>query len=151
MAGVIMPKNFARTANDVWETPPDVFEMACDIFHVYPRLDVASTHENKLCEFNFTEIDDGLRQNWWTTVWCNPPFSKAGKWIEKCFNENKKNNIDIIALLNVSTDTHAWQNYILHGMSDIFWISGRIRFNKDGQRSKYPSQHPCALVCWRKI
>ena len=42
-----MPKTFNRTAGDVWETPPDIFEMACDYFHVYPRLDVASTNENK--------------------------------------------------------------------------------------------------------
>ena len=55
VVGVIMPKTFNRTAGDVWETPPDIFEFACDYFHVYPRLDVASTHENKLCEFHFTE------------------------------------------------------------------------------------------------
>ena len=150
VAGVIMPKSFNRTAGDVWETPPDTFEFACDYFHVYPRLDVASTDENKLCEFHFTENEDGLFQTWFMDSWCNPPYSKASKWIEKAFRENKKNNINIIALLNATTDTYAWQNYILHGMAEIYFIAGRLRFIKNGVLSKNPSQHPSALVCWRK-
>ena len=148
--GVIMPKQFNRTAGDVWETPPDIFEMACDYFHVYPRLDVASTNENKLCEFHFTENEDGLSQTWFLDSWLNPPYSKASKWIEKAFRENQKNNINIIALLNATTDTYAWQNFILHGMSEIYFISGRLKFFQNGVISKNPSQHPSALVCWRK-
>ena len=27
--------------------------------------------------------DDGLSQKWIGKVWCNPPFSQAGKWMEK--------------------------------------------------------------------
>jgi len=150
VVGVIMPKSFNRTAGDVWETPPDIFELACDYFHVYPRLDVASTNENKLCEFHFTENEDGLSQTWFLDSWCNPPYSKASKWIEKAFKENKKNNINIIALLNATTDTYAWQNYILHGMAEIYFISGRLKFFQNGVISKNPSQHPSALVCWRK-
>ncbi len=150
VVGVIMPKTFNRTAGDVWETPPDIFEFACDYFHVYPRLDVASTDENKLCEFHFTEKDDGLKQNWFIDSYMNPPYSRASKWIHKAFSENQKNNINIIALLNATTDTYAWQNFILHGMAEIYFISGRLRFFQNGVVSKNPSQHPSALVCWRK-
>ena len=150
VAGVIMPKSFNRTAGDVWETPPDTFEFACDYFHVYPRLDVASTDENKLCEFHFTEKEDGLSQKWFYDSWCNPPYSQASKWIEKAFRENKENNINIIALLNVTTETFAWQNFILHGMAEIYFISGRLSFFQNGVIAKNSSQHPSALVCWRK-
>ena len=61
-----------------------------------------------------------------------------------------KKYINIIALLNATTDTYAWQNFILHGMAEIYFISGRLRFFQNGVVSKNPSQHPSALVCWRK-
>jgi len=150
VVGVIMPKTFNRTAGDVWETPPDIFEFACDYFHVYPRLDVASTDENKLCEFHFTEIDNALRQDWFFDSFMNPPYSKASKWIEYAFHQNQIHNINIIALLNVTTETYGWQNFILHGMAEVYFLSGRLKFFQNGVISKNPSQHPSALVCWRK-
>ena len=148
--GVSMPKTFNRTAGDVWETPSDTFEFACDYFHVFPRLDVASTNENKLCEFNFTEIDNALRQQWFFDSWMNPPYSKASKWIEYAYHQNQINNINIIALLNVTTETNAWQSFVLHGMAEIYFLAGRVRFFQNGVIAKNTSQHPSALVCWRK-
>gem|GEM_PF-2396254 len=145
-----MTKNFSKTANDVWETPIQIFEFAKAYFQVFPKLDVASTHENSLCEFHFTEREDGLKQTWFKDVWMNPPYSKASKWIQKASEENKKNNINIIALLNVTTDTRAWHNFVLSNKTEICFLEGRVRFNQHGIRAKHPSQHPSCLVCWRK-
>ena len=75
----------------------------------------------------------------------------ASKWIEKAYNENKKNNINIIALLNATTDTIAWHQFILYEKAEIHFLKGRVRFNVNGLRSKHPSQHPSALICWRKF
>ena len=149
--GVNMPKNFSTVPNDMYETPKDIFHFACDYFQVYPKLDVASTDENKLCEFNFTEKQNGLNQNWFFDSWMNCPYSNASQWIEKAYNENKKNNINIIALLNSTTDTIAWHEYILYDKAEIHFLKGRVRFNVNGLRSKHPSQHPSALICWRKF
>jgi len=146
-----MTKNFSKTVNDVWETPRQIFEFAKAYFQVFPELDVASTHENSLCDFHFTEREDGLKQTWFKDVWMNPPYSKASKWIQKASEENKKNNINIIALLNVTTDTHAWHDHILGNQTEIVFLEGRVRFNQYGIPAKHPSQHPSCLVCWRKF
>ena len=114
-----MTKNFSKTTNDVWETPIQIYEFAKAYFQIFPELDVASTHENSLCEFHFTEREDGLKQTWFKDVWMNPPYSKASKWIQKASEENKKNNINIIALLNVTTDTRAWHNFVLSNKTEI--------------------------------
>ena len=146
-----MTKNFSKTSNDVWETPRQIFEFAKAYFQVFPELDVASTHENSLCDFHFTEREDGLKQTWFKDVWMNPPYSKASKWIQKASEENKKNNINIIALLNVTTDTHAWHDHILGNKTEICFLDARVRFNQHCIPAKHPSQHPSCLVCWRKF
>ena len=146
-----MTKNFSKIKNDVWETPDQIFHQATNIFSVYPRLDVCATSENRKCEFYFDEIADGLTQIFWLDSWCNPPYSQASKLIKKCHDESKKNNINVIALLNVTPDTKAWHEYILNNKAEIFFIKGRIKFIKNGNVSSQPSQHPSCLVCWRKL
>ena len=145
-----MTKNFAKVKNDVWETPDNYFHLATDIFGVYPRLDVCATEKNRKCEFYFDEFSDGLKQDWFFDSWMNCPYSKASKWIYKAYDESKKNNINVIALLNVTTDTKAFHDCILENKAEIYFIKGRIKFIKDGNLSKQPSQHPSCFVCWRK-
>ena len=144
-----MTKNFAKIKNDVWETPDDIFHQATDIFSVFPRLDVCADHENRKCEFYFDEIANGLSQEFFWDSWCNPPYSQASKWIYKCFDQSKKNNINVLALLNVTTDTKAWHDCILENKAEIFFIKGRIKFIKNGILSTQASQHPSCFVCWR--
>jgi hypothetical protein len=31
----------------------------------------------------FTRADDGLTQTWEGRIWCNPPFSKPGPWVDR--------------------------------------------------------------------
>ena len=102
------------------------------------------------------EEDNGLEQNWFADSWMNCPYSNASKWIRKAWYENKKNNINVLALLNVTSDTVAWHDCILETNSstkqnvEIYFIKGRLRFIKDGHLSHHPSQHPSCYVLWRK-
>tara|TARA_R100000963_G_C4551788_1_gene44451 strand:- start:27 stop:482 length:456 start_codon:yes stop_codon:yes gene_type:complete len=144
-----MTKNFAKIKNDVWETPYTVFQDAVSFFGIHPKLDVCADQFNTKCDFYYTEADDGLKQIWWTDAWLNAPYSEASKWIYKAYEENQKNNINIIALLNVTTDTRAWHDCILNDKAEIYFIKGRLKFLKDGKMSKQASQHPSCYVCWR--
>ena len=149
---MVKMKNFARVKNDVWETPESIFLDECMKFEVEQELDVCANEFNTKCRFFFTEKDDGLKQNWFTNSWLNAPYSEASKWIYKAYAENKKNNINILALLNVTTDTRAWHDCILNKPNvDIFFIKGRIKFIKDGKMSAQASQHPSCYVFWSKI
>ena len=70
-----------------WATPKDLFaeldaEFAFD-------LDVASTDANALCERHYTRAEDGLRQPWEGSVWCNPPYGREiGKWVRRAAETN---------------------------------------------------------------
>ena len=145
-----MTKNFSKVKNDVWETPDNIYHHATDIFGVYPRLDVCATEQNRKCEFYFDEVANGLKQNWFFDTWMNPPYSNASKWIYKAYDESKKNNINVLALLNVTTDTRAFHDCILDQKAEIYFIKGRIKFIKDGILSTQASQHPSCFVCWRR-
>ena len=145
-----MTKNFSKVKNDVWETPDDYFHLATDIFGVFPKLDVCATEKNRKCEFYFDESTDGLKQTWFYDSWMNCPYSNASKWIYKAYEESQKNNINVLALLNVTTDTKAFHDCILENKAEIYFIKGRIKFIKDGNLSTQASQHPSCFVCWRK-
>ncbi len=49
-------------------------------------LDVAASDRNAKCSRYFTFTQDGLRQSWaGERVWCNPPYSRIGPWIDKAW------------------------------------------------------------------
>lgn len=45
-------------ANDLWRTPPEVFNTLNREFSFV--ADMASSHENALCKLHYTEDDDSL-------------------------------------------------------------------------------------------
>lgn len=51
-------------------------ELDC-IFHF--DVDVCATKNNAKCNVFYTKEQDGLLQNWYGNVWCNPPYSKEEK------------------------------------------------------------------------
>ena len=67
--------------SDDYYTPKWVF----DALGLHFDLDVASPPggTDVPCNHYFTQADDGLAQDWFGRVWCNPPFSGASKWVEK--------------------------------------------------------------------
>lgn len=52
--------NKAKTVE--WTTPKTLFDELNKEFHF--DLDVASTHENALCQNYFTEAENGLKKAW---------------------------------------------------------------------------------------
>ena len=72
-------------------------------------------------------------------VFCNPPYGKEQKkWIEKCYNENKNNNITIVMLLPARTDTIAFHKYI-YNKAEIRFIKGRLKFGNSKNSAPFPS------------
>ena len=70
--------------SDEYPTPPDVYEQLDNEFNF--TLDPCATDENHKCEKYFTKEQDGLKQSWaHERVFCNPPYSEIGKWVEKAY------------------------------------------------------------------
>jgi len=134
-------------STDEWATPPCLwksFSNALDGFD----LDPASGCEPvQIADETYTEEDDGLSQNWFGTVWCNPPYSNPGAWLEKAISEHctKQNTDTILLLLPARTNTNWFSNNIENADAVLFFDS-KISFLKDGRSEKDALPSPVMLV-----
>jgi len=55
--------HFSR-ASDEWETPPDLFATLDAEFHF--TLDAAASARNRKCKNYFSEMEDGLKREWFS-------------------------------------------------------------------------------------
>jgi len=121
-------------ANDLWRTPPEVFNTLDREFGFI--ADMASSHENALCDLNFTEKDNSLSFHWGIRlvlththdyVWCNPPYSDPMPWVKKAL-ESQKSGLGVVMLLNQDTSV-GWFLEALKGVSEIRNIVGDHKEN----------------------
>lgn len=123
----------AGMANDLWRTPPEVFEALDQEFNF--GLDICATHESALCKSYLTPESDALTQNWdylakgqW--IWCNPPYSKIGPWVDKAI-EAQLNGSGVVMLVMCDPSVK-WFSQALDACSQCrFIINGRLAFLND--------------------
>lgn len=127
---------FSRKS-DEWITPQDFFDELDKKYHF--DMDVASTKENAKCRIFFTKEEDGLDQKWAGNVWCNPPYSKVGKWIQKA-SEEMENGVTTVMLVPSRTDTRWFHDYVYRKPGiDIEFIKGRMRFSGATGNAPFPN------------
>jgi site-specific DNA-methyltransferase (adenine-specific) len=120
-----------------WATPIDFFKELDSEFHF--TLDPCSDETNYKCEKHYTMRENGLLQNWGgERVFCNPPYSEIGAWVEKAFREGHKDNTIIVMLIPARTDTKYFHDYILH-RSEIRFVKGRLKFGEGKNSAPFPS------------
>lgn len=121
----------------VWETPKDFFDKLNEEFHF--NLDVCALPENAKCSAYYTPDMDGLKQPWYGTCWCNPPYGrKIADWVKKGYEEHKFRGNCIVMLLPARTDTKWFHEYLL-GKSEIRFIRGRLKFGNSKNSAPFPS------------
>ena len=121
---------------DLWETPKDLFDKLNKEFHF--ALDVCATPENAKCEEFYTKEQDGLKQPWKGTVWCNPPYGRQiGEWVRRAFLASLSGNT-VVMLLPARTDTRWFHEYI-YGKAEIRFIRGRLKFGGSKNSAPFPS------------
>ena len=142
-----MKVHFSSEKNN-WETPRKFFNELDQKYNF--NLDVASDGKNAKTKKYYTEEEDGLKQKWEGRVFCNPPYGREIKhWIEKAYNESKKDYNELIVLLiPARTDTKYWHDYIFNKASEIIFIKGRLKFEINGI-STNPAPFPSALVIYK--
>jgi phage N-6-adenine-methyltransferase len=121
-------------------------------------VDVAASHDNYLCERYYTLEDDGLAQSWaGERVWCNPPYSDMGTWVEKARVETT-NGCELVVMLAPAnrTEQRWWQEHIEphrdrgEGLTTEF-LPRRINFgSRDNLGAWSASSAPfgCVLLAW---
>lgn len=125
-----MKMNQKGRGEDGMQTPPQLYEKLNNIFQF--NYDAACTRENCLCEDGayFDEGMDGLKESWQgRRVFCNPPFSGKGTWIEKAVREVEENscNIVVMVLPSNSMDSAPWHDFI-YGKYHYEILRGRVSF-----------------------
>ena len=123
---------------DLWETPKDLFDKLNEEFHF--ALDVCATPENAKCEEFYTKEQDGLKQPWKGTVWCNPPYGRQiGEWVRRAFLASVSGST-VVMLLPARTDTKWFHDYIYKRNNvEIRFIRGRLKFGGNKNSAPFPS------------
>jgi phage N-6-adenine-methyltransferase len=123
-------------------------------------LDVAAAPHNAKCEKFYTRADDGLKQSWaHEAVWCNPPYSNIGHWVEKAWEETPYTH-RIAMLLPANRCEQRWWQYLVepfrdgNSPADAFttrFLPGRMRFDRPGVEISPKGDRPpfgCVLLVW---
>ncbi|QZI87782.1 Dam methyltransferase with PAPS reductase domain [Vibrio phage 44E38.1] len=155
-----------KSMGDSWRTPPEVFNTLNREFGFI--ADMASSHENALCDLHFTEEDDSLSLDWakeidkryafigHNYVWLNCPYSNPMPWVKKSL-EAQSGGLGVVMLLNDDTSV-GWFAEALKGVSEIRHIvadatpegkreysTGRIAF-LDGEGKPIPGNNKPQFV-----
>jgi phage N-6-adenine-methyltransferase len=130
-----------KSKTDKWQTPKGL----------YDELNKEFKFNFDPCPIDWKEGDpNGLEIEWGTSTFCNPPYSKVAKWIEKAHSEYEKGK-HVVMLINAITDTVAFHKYI-YGIAELRFIKGRVCFiDPKNPSKKQPSVKPSMLVIYRPI
>lgn len=71
-------------------------------------------------------------------MFCNPPYSQIGKWVEKAYREGTKDGTLVVLLIPARTDTRYFHDFILH-RSEVRFIRGRLKFGDQKNSAPFPS------------
>ncbi len=138
-------KQLLSSNSDEWGTPQELFDYLDKKYKF--ELDPCATSKNKKCGFYYSKKEDGLLRIWnnYKSAFCNPPYSELKKWVKKAYEESIKGML-VVMLITARVDTAAWHDYIFPYAKEIWFIRGRLKFNKH----KNPSFFPSAIVIFKK-
>ncbi len=123
---------------DLWRTPQEVFDYYNKRFNF--TLDMASSRENKLCEWwidsSMNALSDetmgetiaylnGEEVN--VSVWCNPPYSDCKSWVTTVISYAKSYRVPFVMLLPSDTSVK-WFKLAFNNCTECHFISGRLAF-----------------------
>lgn len=141
------PDGPANTMTDVWCSPPWVIEKIgisdldpCG--HLPDGNPIVQTARHY-----FTEKENGLIQEWFGSVFCNPPYSDLRVWLAKCAEYHTKTGGDVIALVFVRSETKAFQENV-KSATGINLINKRIKFLTATGEEKGNGNAPSCLIAW---
>lgn len=132
----------AKMLNDEWLTPHEILSDLGPF-----DLDPCSPINRPwlIARHHFTINDNGLLQNWFGFVWCNPPYGKYTEdWLQRSASHNNG-----IVLIFARTETKMWFRYIWSHAHSILFIEGRLTFyHVDGTKAKANGGAPSVLVAY---
>lgn len=143
--------------SDEWRTPKELFNVLDREF--WFDVDAAASPANTLVEDCYiTAEQDALKTPWlWngdanatTAVWCNPPYTQIGPFVQRAYEECQDHHITTVVLIPAYTDPKYWKNYVMKA-HEVRFLAGRLAFlNEDGMK-KTSARFPSVVVVNRWI
>ena len=153
-----------QTGKDDWATPQYIVDWASEnILLGRPfDLDAAAKADTAKAPVYFGPGGaqaDAFTASWsagrstWTTVWCNPPYSRAGGglagWCARMQYAAEHESCVVVGLFFARTETRAWQDSV-NQAAEVYLLRGRVKFIDPATgKSPGPAPAPSALVMWR--
>lgn len=134
----------AAMLKDEWLTPPHILK-ALGSFDLDPCAPVVRPWDTANC--HYTIDDNGLAQEWFGRVWCNPPYGlEAATWLDRLASHGNG-----IALIFARTETRMFFDHVWRRADAVLFIEGRLHFHHvDGTRAKANGGAPSCLVAYGK-
>lgn len=134
-----------------WETPKEFYDDLDQRFKF--TLDPCATTANAKCRKFYTQSDNGLGKDWGGhNVYVNPPYGREiRKWVQKAYEESRKNNTTVVMLIPARTDTRYWHDYCMKA-DYIYFVKGRLHFKNKviadyaGKTKTSPAPFPSAVI-----
>lgn len=117
-----------KKGGDEQFTPDWVFEALGLVFDLDPAHPPFKT--SVPCKSYYTKEDNGLVQNWFGLVWCNPPYSEPKEFVNKFLKHN--NGLMLLPMAKSKWFYELWNNSKI----SIAALSPSIKFNlQDGTKN----------------
>lgn len=137
-----MNSGLLSSKSNEWSTPKAVFDALDREFGF--TLDPCSTPENAKCSKFYTQIENGLEQDWTNErVFMNPPYGREiGRWMKKAWDSSRGGAL-VVCLVPSRTDTKWWHDFATRG--EIRFLKGRLKFGDGLCNAPFPS----AIIVFR--
>ena len=162
-------KRGAVDAVDDRGTDPEFFDRLSYRFGGF-TLDVAASEHNAKCFNYYDQEQDGLLSVWYGRIWCNPPYSDCGAWVEKAWDSwngamqlraagDRDGLPELIVMLLPANRVEQgwWQDYV-EPFRDrpgsplrVEFLRGRMRFVRPNWTPGPKGDRPpfgCCLLIW---
>jgi len=141
--------------DDYFETPLWLYYQIEEETGLKFDLDICASEKNKKCDRWLSEDFDTLHYKGNYTadaIWCNPPRSKNGKFVNYIYDIWQEQNIDVVMLLCWNDIGNKYGEKLLpHILNKEIIVGnlGKVVFDKGGLPSDYPSRL-CYFWAWFK-
>lgn len=137
-----------RHDDDNYETPDWLFDEIKKETGLFFDLDLCATDENTKCHAYIDEEMNALNHDFKNhlpedAIFCNPPRSKNGKFVDFVYHIWKQYNLNIVMLLCWNDLGNKYGEKILYEILNgkiLVYNLGKVKFYKNGIESKYPSR-----------
>jgi len=128
----VFEDNKYENKTDEWATPKEVVRPLSNAVGGFDLDPCSGAEQTPHAETQYTEQDDGLRQEWFGEVWCNPPFSDKETWFKRLYKQYAHGPTErAVALANAGTDTDWFQEWFSTADLVVF-LDGRDWYTEVG-------------------